>query len=330
MGDAGVSLAEGHDAVFYNPAGVADIKSLVNELILASPEVELSSNAKEIYRTADDGADTLKIVKAIVNQPVHIAETNYTGTVFRRAALSIFERVQADAFVGTNPERGVLEADLKMVGRGGLILTSSRSFLNDSLLVGVNTKVMHKANGSVTVDALSAESQFKDSSVKDLRSKYLRRGTGIGGDLGFLYKMSGNLKPRLGVMIHNMGGTNYKWPVPKTSKGPDSDKQTVDVGLSVAPGTKRSYSTLAVDLHDATNSSESVIYKRLHLGARISFDNVFGLMAGLNQGYPTYGGFLDLKLVRVEGGVYSEELGELPGDRKSRRVFGRVSVGWTR
>lgn len=329
MGDAGVCLAEGHDALFYNPAGIADVTGLINEVIIASPQLELSSSAQDIYKDYKNGTDTLKIAKGLANNPQHLAVQNYSGIVFRRSALGVYERGQAGVFLGTDPLRGIMVAKGDILARAGINSAFGRGFWKDSLLIGVNLKFAQKAEGNIELDALNAETEFKGQKLSSIVSKYVHRGNGIGADLGGIWKFSDTSKTRLGLVIRNVGGMKYRWPVPATRVGPSDDLQTMDLGISIAPGTKKSFSVLTVNLRDALNAYHESIYKRLHLGARISFQNVLGAMAGINQGYPTYGGFLNIKIVRVEAGVYSEEVGENPGDLRSKRIFGRVSVGWT-
>ncbi len=329
MGDAGVCLAEGHDALFYNPAGIADVTGLINEVILASPQLELSSSAQDIYKDYKNGREPLQIVKGLANNPQHLAVQNYSGIVFRRSALGIYQRGQAGVFLGTDPLRGMMVARGDILARAGVNAAFGRGFWKDSVLVGVNLKFAQKAEGNIEVDALNAETEFKGQKPSDLLGKYIKRGNGVGVDLGGIWKLSDESKTRMGIVIKNVGGMKYRWPVPATRTGPSDDLQTVDLGISIAPGTKKSFSVLTVNLLDALDAYHESIYKRIHLGARISFQNVLGVMAGINQGYPTYGGFLNIKILRVEGGVYSEELGENPGDLRSKRIFGRVSVGWT-
>jgi hypothetical protein len=120
----------------------------------------------------------------------------------------------------------------------------------------------------------------------------------------------------------------YSWSVPEGKSAPDAEKQTLDLGLSIEPGTRKSTSRIAVDYRDALGAYETSPYKRIRAGAEISFQNIVGVMGGIGQGYPSFGAFLNIKILRVEGGVYGEELGEEVGDLKSRRYFARVSVGW--
>lgn len=328
MGDAGVASASGADAIFYNPASIANVKGLLNEVVLASPQVSVGEDTRKLYSEVKAKKDALDIAQDHVNKPQHVAAQNFSGVVFRRSAFGLLQSAQSDLFVGNDPIKGSTVAEARAVARAGAYFALARGFLGDTLLLGTTLKIVQKASAFISVSAATAERDLKGRKSDELMKEYTKRGTGVGADVGLLWKLSAsNSKPTFGLAVHNLG-MKYRWPLPGDRQGPAPEKQTVDVGLSFEPGTKQSSSLIEIDVRDVFNASKEVIYKRIHLGGELSFQNVVGFMGGLNQGFPTYGGFVNLRLVRIEGGLYSEELGELPGDRKGKRFFGRVSVGW--
>ncbi len=329
MGDAGISLAEGHDALFYNPAGIAGVKELINEVVLVSPQLEASTNARDLYNQISDNKSAIAILRSIEGDHQHVALQNYTGLVFRRSAIGVYQRAQTGLFLGTDPVKGMLVASADVLARAGVHSAFWQSFWNNSLLVGLNLKFAQKNEGSINVDALTAEEQLKDISPSTALSKYVRRGNGVGADLGLLYALNDKSQTRFGLVLRNMGDMKYRWSIPGTAVGPAPDKQTLDLGFSIVPQTKKSSASLAVDFRDALNANNESPYKRIHLGARLSFKGVLGFTAGLSQGYPTYGAFLNAKILRAEAGTYSEEIGTNPGDMRSKRIFARLIVGWT-
>lgn len=329
MGDTGISLSEGHDALFYNPAGIADVKGIVNEIVLASPQVEVSANAKSLYTSISTHAPASNIIRQIEGEPQHIAVQNFTGLVFRRAAIGVYERGQADVFLGTDPAKGMLVANGDVLARAGINTAFGRSFMNDQLLLGINLKFAQKNEGTIALDALTAEEQLKGLTPSSALSRYVQRGNGAGGDVGMIWKFADTSRTRFGLVARNVGDMNYPWAIPSGSKGPSSDKQTIDVGASIAPSTKKSSAAMAIDYRDVLNANGDSPYKRIHMGARLSFQGILGFVAGLNQGYPTYGAFVNFKIVRAEAGYYSEELGKNPGDIRSRRLYARLAVGWS-
>ncbi|MCX6128345.1 MAG: hypothetical protein NTX25_04685, partial [Proteobacteria bacterium] len=49
-GDTGVATADYQEAIFYNPAGLAQGKGLYKETVLISPSVEVSTKTKDLVR----------------------------------------------------------------------------------------------------------------------------------------------------------------------------------------------------------------------------------------------------------------------------------------
>ena len=109
---------------------------------------------------------------------------------------------------------------------------------------------------------------------------------------------------------------------------PEPEPATLDLGISIEPQTRKSRSRLSADFRDALDEQKQNVFKRVHLGAELCFQEILGGTVGLNQGYLTDGGYLKLWLVRIEGGIYAEEFGDYPGNRQSKRAYGRVSLGW--
>jgi hypothetical protein len=328
MGGTGISFARGLDALYVNPAGYAQTSGLLGEAVLVSPLVTAGENGKALYDDINAGTDTFDMVTKHSNKPQHVGVQNVTGVAFKRSSFGLLQSANADAIAGTDPASGVPSAEVRAIGRAGAHFGVARAFLDESLFFGVTTKVVQKRQLSLQLDALEAQEQLKGKSSKKLLEDNVRQGTGAGADFGLIYRVkSMDVKPTFGVVYRDVG-MKYSWSVPEGKSAPDAEKQTLDLGLSIEPGTRKSTSRIAVDYRDALGAYETSPYKRIRAGAEIGFQNIVGVMGGIGQGYPSFGAFLNIKILRVEGGVYGEELGEEVGDLKSRRYFARVSVGW--
>ena len=325
-GDTGVASVEGSDAIFYNPAGMAQSKTLVSEVLLASPQFTVSDTSASLYKDIKAKKETTDLVQKYNNKPIHAGIQNFSGVVFKRAAFGLLQQTEFNASAGNDPKRG-LRARASAVGLGGAYFALARPFLGDSLFLGTTVKVVHKGQADFDLGPLDAE-KLKGSGAKSLLKDSVRRGTGAGADFGMMWRATdAQIKPALGVVVRNVG-MNYNLGASVGKPLPTKEPTVVDVGITCEPGTKRSSARLSIDLRDASNTQKVTVFKRLHAGAELSFQSILGVMGGLNQGYPTYGAYLALKVVRIEAGSYSEELGVNPGDQRGRRFFGRVSVGW--
>lgn len=328
-GDAGVARVRGFDGIFYNPAAVADTKGLVNEIGVVSPQVTLATETKGLYTLKAGNQGVLDIVDKVRNKPQHASLQNFTGVAFRRFSFGFLQGASADALINNDPLNGFPQIEATSIARAGVYMGFSRAFMGDSLMLGVNLKLVHKVVAHAKINALDAQSGLKGEGAQELMRDALRRGTGAGADIGMLWRNAdAQARPTLGVTVHNIG-MNYTDSFAQNFRQPVKEPSTIDVGVSIEPGTKKSSCTLALDLKDATNKNRENIYKRVHAGAEISFQDVVGVMGGLNQGYPTYGAFVNMRLARIEAGIFTEEAGDLPGDLPSKRYQVRATIGWT-
>lgn len=339
LGNAGLVNPRGQDAIFYNPAGVAQSKGILNEISVIAPTIEFSDNSRQLYSDITSGtvqmggSDMSSIIdstKPFSDKPQHVGVQNFTGLVFKRAALGILSNAQLDALYRLNkPLLPNFEGSL--VTRNGIYASAARGFFDDSLLLGLTYKYVLKTDFYQYFegqDLLNEERLKELTSIKKCEGNFTC-GTGQGVDLGMIWKNEkANSRPRFGAVVHNVGGLTYS-KYKSSGKAPSMEKQTIDIGIGIEPKAKNSEINAYLDFQDVANNLEENLYKRLHAGAEISFLNVAGVMAGINQGYSTFGCFVNFKVVRLDLGVYKEELGSYPGELGDKRFFGRLIVGWT-
>jgi hypothetical protein len=300
-------------------------KSLLVEASIISPQIEVARSAENIYRQVESGKDGLEVASSATGKPQYAAVQNYSGVVFQRAAMGLFQRAQLDAFVGSDPQSGLPAAELGASVYVGSHLSYARP-LSDSLYLGTNVKVVQKAQSRLKVNALEAQ-ELADKNAESCLKKLVKRGTGVGADVGVMYQTDSATKTTFGAVARDIGLT-YHWPAADNTPLPDPEPSVVDVGIVIEPETRKSRSRLALDVRDVFDEQKENVYKRIHLGAELNFQGVLGGTVGLNQGYLTYGGYACFWLLRIEAGVYSEEFGEYPGNRQSKRAYARIGLGW--
>jgi len=167
-------------------------------------------------------------------------------------------------------------------------------------------------------------------------------GVGVALDLGAIAELGWFT---LGLSIRDLGGTVFNYSIddvatlaavfgselrlPPGSAVTDRYVIPMDVGFGVAFHPKMGGfnkildPTLHVDLTDMVNvisgaaAGESSIWKMFHLGAELKIVRVLSAWAGLNQGYFTFGAGLDLFVLEINASVFTRELGDYLGDRRS-------------
>jgi hypothetical protein len=322
-GDTGLAVADDHEAIFYNPAGLAQGQGIFSRAVLLSPSLEFSNDARNmITELQDEDADIPSILRKRVGKNQHFGLYNSTALVFRRAALAVFNGQTTDILVYKSPESGGLEAvKAKLVTSNGFAFGLAQDFLNKSLFVGANVKHMHRGEAKLEASVLDADS------VGDLdSSELLKIGTGTSVDLGFIYKFTGKLQPSIAVTVQNIGGTKFK-RMSDEAGNPTSLKQLFNLGVAVQPQSKLSKFKLLAELWDVTSQLNKSTIKKIHLGADLSVRDMIGFTAGLSEGWSSGGFYVDLRLVRFDAGMYIQEMAERAGVRPDRRMFFRLSLG---
>jgi hypothetical protein len=324
-GDTGIAVADDEDAIFYNPAGIAQGKGIYKKTVLASPMIEFSRNSRDLARRLSaENADAVDTVREQIGKPNHVGVTNFTGLILRRAALGVIASSHADLLAYKAPEEGGLEKVRASADESlGATFSLAESFLSEHVLVGVTGKYLERGRGDMAVSTADAD-QLEDK-LKD-KGNFLGTGTGGGADVGVMFKASGKMNAALGVTVNDVGNTHVAPSEPTTL---DLDlKQTINVGASIEPGTKFSRLRLLADYRDVTGHVTTNPRKRTHVGAELGVLGAVGVTAGLNQGYPTAGLYVDLYVVRFDVGAYTEEVGDRVGTRPDTRYFFRLSAGF--
>ena len=329
-GDTGIAAATGEDAIFYNPAGIAQGKGILNEIVLASPQVEATQNVDQLYNSyvgGGNGNSALQLLSQNQNSVYSAAGQNFTGIIFRRVSLGILDRANANAYEGIDPSTGMQTANIYAANRAGVYLTLAQDFFDNRLFIGMNGKYIQKKEMNLSLTPAEAETQLANNSMSTVINNSLNQGNGIGADLGMMYVLNKETATQVGVVYRNIG-MQYRWTVPEGSTAPTAEPTVLDAGFNTSAGTKKSRIILAGDVRDITNVENAVIGKRIHLGLEYSYQDTFGVMSGLNQGYATFGIFIHTRIVQIESGMYTEELGARLGEYPSQRIFARIVLGW--
>lgn len=324
-GDTGISVADDEDAVFYNPAGLALGKGIYKKTILASPHLEVSKATRDFARRIgieqDDAIDTSLDQ---VGKPNHARYQNFTGILLRRAALGAIASGTVDVLAAKSANDGGLESIQAAASQNlGLTFTVAESFWGDRLLLGITGKYVTRGKGYL--EASAADADAAKAKVKN-PSDFVALGEGGGADVGLMYRGSGRANPRFGITVNDVGDTSIS-PQDETTLNLDL-KQTVNLGVSIEPGTATSKFRLLADYRDALGAVESNPRLRTHVGAELTVLDAVGITGGLHQGYPCAGFYFDIYLFRLDLGMYSEELSDHAGRRPDTRYVGRIRVGF--
>jgi hypothetical protein len=158
----------------------------------------------------------------------------------------------------------------------------------------------------------------------------LLQGSSLGVDLGLTWRPAKAW--RFGLLVENVGDTST---MGDSLKAPPPIQQRISLGTQYRVDFAKAWHwDWYVDLQDLANRQGYNGTRLLHLGTEFgrslfTRDHDIGLLAGLNEGWPTFGGFVDFWIARFDIVNYGVELGEVPGDRPDRRWGSTLRVATT-
>jgi len=328
MGNTGVSFIDDEGAQFYNPANLVTGKSRFKKLVVLSPFLEASEEFQNIYNDVSDfsgeATDLLKKIRERGYPPYHLYIQNYTGIVFKRTAFGIVNSAQIDSRILLRPTSLIMNASA--TSTTGAILSIAHGFLKESILVGMTGKCLYRAHFTEEADLdFVLKEEYSDY---DFMSK-LARGYGFGADFGATYKMiKEDGVPTISLTVMDIGGTDFSKPTKEGVVELEPIPMTINLGLSIHPASKYTLITLGLDYLDILGGHQKNVFKKIHLGGEIRIKKIIGAYAGFNQGFSSFGGFIDFKIVRFDAGVYTEEMGEHINSLSDKRYFGSIKIGY--
>jgi hypothetical protein len=319
MGGAFVAISNDANALFYNPAGLADIENI--RVSIFGLEIETSKNTTGLIKDALDtdfgnATESAQFLRDHMGDRSHLGIAIVPSYSMPRFAVTLLGAGRMDLEVR---DRQYPKLDVNVVSDAGLGAGYAHPFLDNTLLVGASAKYIHRQSLTQVYTVADLSDKLSDTIKDDLE-----KGNGILVDLGVIYKLSKVqfANTRVGISANNLIGGGLGDAADAT--------QHVDIGFAQDLDLKVTKATFAIDYVDLFNQfkQDSDIAKRLRLGAECRFLDIIFVRAGLYQGYLTAGLNLEARVVRLDLLTYAEEVGAYAGQRVDRRYAGRFVFGF--
>lgn len=319
-GDAGIAIADDFEAIFYNPAGLARGEGLYKQTVFLSPQADLSVDTRNLARKIliekKNDPDTFR---QHVGKNQHFGVSNFTGIVFRRAAVGVLANTNNDFLLRkSEKDRGAEVLSASSVSSLAATFSFAEKLMDDRLLLGTTIKYIHQIYAALDINVLDSSdiaSQLADDDIRQQRA-------GLGLDLGAIWLIPGRNPIQIAATVENLGDTYLQ----SSERGGSGRilKQVFNLGIAYTVNSHLSHMVLAADFRDLAGSLSANPFKRLHIGAELALGSTFGLLGGFHQGYPGGGLFLNLYLFRFDFGAYTQEAGSSSGARADFRYFVRL------
>lgn len=330
MGNAYVAVADDYNAIFYNPAGLARLKTWHFEII--NPRVGVSSSTistfKDFSKLASSGSSTVDATidafETLTGKPqwVHLGLTPHLVVPGFGLGIGI------DAGGSTVVHR-TIAADVDAGVSAIVPIAFAMNFLEDRLSVGLSAKGVFRQGVErefSLADITAFSNSSKDSSGKDLKD-YVIGGQGFGVDMGMLFTPIPTGEPTLGISVTDLGGTPLK---SSSTNGvelgtPKPREPSVNAGISFKPIKSGGYYVLtSMDAHALNQPIH--FSKKLNLGAEWGFGSLIKLQAGLHQGSLSGGIEMDVWVLALRFATYAEQLGAVAGNYEDRRFIAQLKL----
>jgi len=155
-----------------------------------------------------------------------------------------------------------------------------------------------------------------------LQNAFQDKGTANALDIGFVTTFKDlPLSPTLSFLWQDVGRTTFTQTAGSSAPPSQGDNLTFGASLQhdfLMIGFTHAFEYKFIGTDNSTT-------KKLHLGTEASF-GLFDVRAGLNQGYFTYGGGIDLWFLQADVAYYASELGSTAGQLRNDRVVYTLTI----
>ncbi len=351
MGNAGIGLSFDENALFYNPAGLASVDSiLVGFPFLMEVSDDSVNIIKEVSKLSGDSKNA-DIVALLMGKRVHFRTLIDLNLIMPFGELMTFGAAHG---IETQFDFGVrnpvaIEIDfgfrLDRINNFGFALPVARG----RWLVGAGVETIERCDIPLTTATFGTVLNNSDigSSIGKCELNDLKRAQTF--NFGFQRRLetASALKMTWGFTANNVGGLKFKRSDNETS--PADQNPEYSTGFSWQPSWGPVRLLYAIDIRDLTmkhaddtdcqsKKSTDCLWKRLHIGTEIGISPIdsgastFAIRAGFNQGYFTYGfelnPFIVFRGLNIQYAVYKTETGSQIGDRPDKRKVFQLNFGF--
>jgi len=351
MGNTGIGLSFDENALFYNPAGLASVDTiLVGFPFLVEVSDDSVNIIKEVSKLSGDSKNA-DIVALLMGKRVHFRNLIDLNLIMPFGELMTFGAAhgiewQFD-FGVRNPVAIEIDfgARLDRINNFGFALPVARG----RWLVGAGVETIERCDIPLTTATFGTVLNNSDigSSIGKCELNDLKRAQTF--NFGFQRRLetASALKMTWGFTANNVGGLKFKRSDNETS--PADQNPEYSTGFSWQPSWGPVRLLYAIDIRDLTmehaddtdcqsKKSTDCLWKRLHIGTEIGISPIdsgastFAIRAGFNQGYFTYGfelnPFIVFRGLNIQYAVYKTETGSQIGDRPDTRKVFQLNFGF--
>ena len=354
MGNTGIGLSFDENALFYNPAGLASVDTiLVGFPILNEVSDDSVSIVNDISKLSSS-SKTADVVELLMGKRVHfrnLIDLNLIMPFGEVMTFGVASGLETQFDLGVrNPVSIEIDFGIRMdrITNLGFGMPMARG----RWLVGAGIETVQRCDiplKTATIGTILTNTNLSSTfgSCDPTKVTNLERAQTF--NFGFQRRLetASAMKMIWGMSAYNVGGLKFKRSDNETN--PSDQNLELSTGLSWQPSWGPVRMLYAIDLRDLTmkhaddtycqsNKGTDCIWKRLHIGTEFGFfpidsgASTFAVRAGFNQGYFTYGfelnPFIFFRGLNIQYAVYKTETGDKIGDRPDKRRVLQINFGF--
>jgi hypothetical protein len=322
MGGTSVAIADDHQALFSNPAGLGlrteSAYSLVNGFFARSEDFDKVDSHISALNNQDSAGSRNSNYNNLIEIMGQSGWQSYSNMAYYLGStgfgMAAYYR-EVESFAVNNP---VNPSITSQVNKDSLISGSvSRSF-NERQNLFKDRAIGWWGATMKFVSRQASQNTYYARDFSALSSSILRdtdrSGATMDFDFGALWQISNPWKPTFGVFIGNILNSEFSSDVGALPR-------EFAVGASFRPLTgppeRNDKLLLAIDYRD--DGDERTTLTKLRLGAELKLSRHFMVQTGIRSGYLTAGAGIVWNDWHFQASTYAEELGQNPGNNEDRR-----------
>lgn len=329
MGNTGIALPDDSNMLFYNPAGLADVRKVTWHLFDITGGFDSFDTARRGYNALFNGDlnnlfrfDTPEQFKLNI-RPTFFAPYFGFAVYNNLSSFTDFQSFQAnDVDVAVFNDTGITAGIGLPIGKTFSLGFTAKGILRSASDITTDVNTLLTQYGATLTSFSTAAGQIIQDNLKS--------GYGFGFDAGMLWKIpleDKETQVQLAATVENLGSTSFR-QYSSSQEAPSALPMTYNFGGALIYESKKSSRfSLEIDVRDALSPGVSLL-KMIHVGAEYK-KNWFSLRGGIMEGYPTFGVSIETPPhTKIHFSSYAQELGDTLWERGTRFYMFQIVIGF--
>lgn len=329
MGDAFTALADDHNALFYNPAGLANIKGVHFNLF----DFTVGADSSNTINRLNNAIFKSDFEHLLTNDQQYLKLAFKPTFIVPGFGFSFFQDAHGFFDMGDPINNGIDvygQNDLGVIAGFGLPL-------GEQFSLGFSSKVFQRSGVDMSytpeelINDIGFVSAIMNGTSYNIFEDAAKSGWAASLNFGAIARVplqeKGKNAPRLtaSAVLDNIGGTTFKSL--GSERMPDTIKQSVTFGLAYQSMLDKNWTwNVVADMKNALVAQSFL--RQFHVGTEFRH-KILGLRAGFSQGYPTAGFSIEFPPhTRIHFSTHAKELGDNFQERSHRWYLLQFIVGF--